>query len=278
MKIREIREADLPAVTALFAEAFPRRRPNYWHRGFKNMRELPAISGHARYGYLCEVDEKVQAALLALSTQVGDACPRINLSAWCARPAYRMMAALLHARVMKQKAESYLNLTPAEHVVPMMQAFGFKPYTGGACLLDARAALHSSRGLYLARYDPSNNNDLSAELTSIASRHFRYGCTVLMLYHGSAPAELLIYRVKWLKGILPCAQMIYGAPEGVLAAAGPLMRHLLKRAIGLALVDITAQCDMFGARIYAGRNLRYSNGVAPAVGDLLDSEFALFGP
>jgi hypothetical protein len=278
MKIREIEEGDLPAVIALFAYAFPLRRPTYWRRGFDNMRVLPAIPGHARYGFLFEADNKVQAVLLALGAQVGDTCRRINLSAWCAHPTYRMMGGLLHAKVMKQKAESYLNLSPAEHVIPMLEPLGFKPYTGGVCLIDGRAALRTDMGSRLIPYDPAKDNGLTAELAIIAERHYRYGCTVLMLYRGSAPAELVIYRTKWIKGVLPCGQVICGAPERVLAAAGPLMRYLLKRGIALALVDIIEPCDMIGTHTFWGRSLRYSRGTPPAVGDLLDSEFALFGP
>jgi hypothetical protein len=276
MKIREIKEADLPAVTALFIEAFPRRRHTYWQRGFKNMRELPATSDHARYGYLFEDDETVQGALLTLSTQVGEVCPRINLSAWCARPAYRMMAALLHAKVMRQEAGSYLNLSPAEHI--KLEVLGFKPYTRGVCLLDVRAALRPGRGHYLTQYKPLKNNRIPTALKLVAARHYRYGCSVLMCNRGSAPAELFIYRVKWIKGVLPCAQMIYGAPERILAAAGPIMRHLLKKGIPLLLFDTIERHDMIGVRTYAGCGLRYCNGTAPAVGDMLDSEFALFGP
>ena len=38
MDIREMAEADLPAIVALLTEGFLRRRPIYWLRGFKNMR------------------------------------------------------------------------------------------------------------------------------------------------------------------------------------------------------------------------------------------------
>src|SRR5579864_1046843 len=105
MKIREIEEADLAAVTALFVESFPRRRPAYWQRGFENLCLLPLIPGYPRYGYLIENDGMVQVVLLLLSVQFGDGLPRINFSTWCARSAYRPMAILLHARAMKQKAE-----------------------------------------------------------------------------------------------------------------------------------------------------------------------------
>ena len=72
--------------------------------------------------------------------------------------------------------------------------------------------------------------------------------------------------------------MIFGAPEQVLEAAGPIMRHLLGKAIPLALVDIGEPRDMLGVHTCLGRNLRYFSGSAPAVGDMLDSELAIFGP
>jgi hypothetical protein len=56
------------------------------------------------------------------------------------------------------------------------------------------------------------------------------------------------------------------------------MRHLLGRAIPLALVDISEDTESAGARRYPGRNVRYVKGPAPAVGDMMDSELALFGP
>jgi hypothetical protein len=278
MKIREIEEGDLAAVTALFAESFPRRRAAYWQRGFENMCLLPIIPGYPRFGYLLENDSMVQVVLLLLSAQFGDGLPRINFSTWCARPAYRPTAILLHTRAMKQKADLYLNLSPAEHVVPILEVFGFTPYTSGVCLLDARAALHPGRGFRLTRYDPGKDNGLPVATAIIAARHHRYGCKVLLLDNGSGTAELLVYRLKWIKGILSCAQMLLGTPDRILAAAGPLMRHLLSRGIPLALVDITEDIHMFGVRTYPGRNLRYAKGPAPAVGDMLDSEFALFGP
>jgi hypothetical protein len=77
--------------------------------------------GHPRYGYLLENDGMVQAVLLALSAQFGDGLPRINFSTWCARPTYRPAAILLQTRAMRQKAELYLNLSAAEHTVPILK-------------------------------------------------------------------------------------------------------------------------------------------------------------
>jgi hypothetical protein len=278
MKIREIDETDLPAVIALFADSFRRRPRSYWQRGFENMRLLPSIPGQPRYGYLLDSDDGIQAALLLLSTKVHDNVIRTNLSTWCARPAYRSVAILLHTRALKQQAQLYVNLSPATNVEPILHVSGFSPYTNGVCLLDPRAAMHPSNGYLLTRYDAKTGPLLPRDSAIIADRHQRYGCSVLVLQRDSEWIDLLIYRLKWIKGILPCAQMMSGAPEKILTAAGPLMRHLLKRGIATALVDITEHVQMLGARSFWGRNRRYVKGPWPAVGDMLDSEFALFGP
>jgi hypothetical protein len=278
MGIREIVEGDLPAVVALLAEGFPRRRPSYWRRGFENMRALPALPAYPRYGYLLEEDAAVQGVILLPSTRIGDVAPRANLSSWYVRAAYRSTAVFLYMQAIKQKGGLHLTLSPSPHALPISEALGFKPYTSGICLLDARAALRPARGWRLTRYDPGSEGSLPPATAEIAARHHRYGCTSLILESAATAPELLVYRPKEIKNLIPCAQMLYGAPERVLAAAGPLMRHLLGRAIPLALFDISEDSESAGARRYPGRNLRYVKGPAPAVGDMLDSEFALFGP
>ncbi|MFZ0507240.1 MAG: hypothetical protein WAM29_03895 [Methylocella sp.] len=42
--------------------------------------------------------------------------------------------------------------------------------------------------------------------------------------------------------------------------------------------DIREDTEGAGARRYPGHNMRYAKGPAPAVGDMVDSELALFGP
>jgi hypothetical protein len=278
MAIREIAEEDLPAVVALLAEGFPSRRSVYWHRGFENMRALPALPGYPRYGYLLEEDGAAQGLILLLSSRNADGVPRANLTSWYVRVAYRPKAVFLYKLAIKQNGGLHLNLSPSAHVLPIVERFGFKPYTGGVCLLDARAALRPALGRRLTRYVPGRSFGLPAAAEKLAARHHGYGCTVLILHSGAGAPELIIYRVKWIKGLIPCAQMLLGAPGQVLSAAGPLMRHLLGRAIPLALVDIGEDTQSAGARRYPGRNVRYVKGPAPAVGDMMDSELALFGP
>jgi len=278
MSFREIGEEDLPEVVTLLAEGFPRRRPNYWRRGLANMRALPPVPGYPRHGYLLEEDGAVQGVILLLSTKINNAAPRANLSSWYVRDAYRTKAPILYQLATMQDHGLHVNLSPAAHVVPIAKAFGFKSYTSGVCLIDARASLRPARRWRLTRYRPVLAGTISAPMAEVAARHLGYGCSVLMLQNGVAPPELLIYRPKFIKGCIPCAQILHGSTDHVLAAAGPLMRHLLRRGILFALVDIGEATRTDGFPSYPGHCLRYSKGGAPEIGDLLDSEYAVFGP
>jgi hypothetical protein len=276
MGIREIEDKDLPDVLALLVEGFPRRRPTYWQRGLQNMRLLPEVPGFPRYGYLLEENGAAEGLILLLSTRTDDASVRANNSCWYVREAHRAKAAILYKRATSGKGVQ-VNYSPAEHVVPIAQACGFRPYSSGVCLIDGRAALRPAHGWRVTRYAPSRI-DVPLSLIEIAERHLHYGCKVLVLENGTAPVELIVYRMKLIKGIVPCAQFLHGLPEHLLAASGPLMRHLVMRGILLALVDIEETTDTIGFRRYPGLNVRYAKGGTPAIGDLVDSEYAIFGP
>jgi hypothetical protein len=43
----------------------------------------------------------------------------------------------------------------------------------------------------------------------LVARQHGYGCTVLILDSGAVAPELILYRVKWIKGLIPCAQRGY---------------------------------------------------------------------
>jgi hypothetical protein len=276
MGIREITEEDLPDVLALLAEGFPRRRPAYWRRGLQNMCLLPEVPGYPKYGYLLEESDTAEGVILLLSTLVNNTSVRSNNSCWYVREGYRAKAAILYKRATTGEGV-HVNFSPAEHVVPITLACGFRQYTSGVCLIDGSAALRPAQGWRVTRYTP-DRTDLTSLTVEIADRHVRYGCSVLLLENDNAPIELLVYRLKLIKGVIPCAQFLHGMPEHVLAASGPLMRHLLTRGILLALVDIDETTETVGFRSFPGHNVRYGKGGTPAIGDLLDSEFALFGP
>ena len=73
-------------------------------------------------------------------------------------------------------------------------------------------------------------------------------------------------------------RFVYGAPETILAHAGSIARRLLARSIPLALVDWPNGAAAPFGRAMPAYGVRYKRGGDdPALGDLLDTEYALFG-
>jgi hypothetical protein len=92
---------------------------------------------------------------------------------------------------------------------------------------------------------------------------------------------IALYRVKWLKRVVPAARFVAGDPARLVMSSGPLMRVLLQRGIPLALIDAPLNyAPPRGLRLLANRERRYAGGTEapPAAGDLRETEIALFGP
>jgi hypothetical protein len=275
--IREIADDDLDAVVSLLVEGFPQRSSAYWRRGLEHLLALPAVPGYPRFGYLIEDGRQAQGLMLLITSRVGETV-RSSLSSWYVREKYRTTSVLLYKHAIRKKGGVYLNLSASANVLPIVSIFGFKAYTTGICLLDFRAALRASSGWTVTNMDANVPTSFSAETLELAARHQRFGCAALVLERGEERPELLLYRVKHLKGALPCAQFLYGHPSNVLKAAAPLMRHLLRRGMPAALVDVGSTTTATQGRLFLGRNVRYALGAAPEVGDMLNSELAIFGP
>ena len=273
MTIREIDDTDLPSVVALLAEGFPKRTPAYWRAGISRLTERPPVAGYPHYGYLLESDGDIQGVILSITASI-DSGLRSNLSSWYVRPRYRQLATFLLRRAFKREGGVYLNMSPADHVRSIMDAFGFRAYTAGALLLDARAAVRS-RGS-VRPVDANTLSLLPEHERTVVSRHLAYGCMGIVL-ETSAGMRLALYRTGRFKRIAPYAQFVYGRPETIVSYAGPVMRALARKGVPLAMVDAEGPgtCGTF----LAGRNVRYFRGARhPALGDLLESEIAIFGP
>jgi hypothetical protein len=276
MQIREIDYADLGAVRGLLVEGFPVRSRRYWEAGLSHLRTRPLVSTFPRYGYLMEADGDVQGIILAITShsRVG---VRTNLSSWYVREGYRQFATFLLRHALRLKGTTFLNVSPSEHVLPIMTAFGFEPYTAGTAVLDVRTSIgRTSTKVTVRRITPAQCSDLPEASAEVAKRHLGYGCSGLWLEAGQR-SGLLIHRRKWIKRAIPSEQVVYADPELLADAAAPVMRALLLRGSTLALVDVGGESPPFGRFVARGR--RFARGQpVPAPGDLLESELAIFGP
>ena len=278
MAIREITDADLEAVRKLLVEGFPGRSNDYWKKGLTNLGSLPLVEGFPRYGYLVDADHAPQGVLLTITSDRGVAGVRTSFSSWYVRERYRHLALLLFRHALQLKNTTFLNPSPSDHVVPIVKAFGFEPYTAGMVMLDVRTAMRgrSARGT-VRRLGVDDLADLAERERQVADDHLRMGCDVLRL-QTDARDGLLIHRRKWIKRSLPCSQAILADPELMIELAGPVMRALAGRGSLLALCDVGQTEKPATGRVFP-RGIRYFKGAAPPpVGDLSYSELAVFGP
>jgi hypothetical protein len=278
MVIREITLNDLEVVRDLLVEGFPFRRNDYWVKGLANLGSLQPVERFPRYGYLVEVDGAAQGLMLTITSDRGVHGARTNFSSWYVRQGYRQFATFLFRHALKLKNTTFLNTSPSEHVLPILKAFGFEPYTKGMVLVDLRTATRSRspRGL-VQRLGIDDLSGLSATEGQIAEDHLRMGCDVLRL-ETDVRSGLLIHRRKWIKRLVPCSQVIHGEPDLMAELAGLVMRALASRGSVLALWDVDHTPEPAVGRVF-GRSIRYFKGAnAPPVGDLSYSELAVFGP
>lgn len=283
MKIRLIGKDDCKAVAELLCEGFPRRDRAYWDRAFLQLHERPEVAGYPKYGLLIEDQGAVQGALLILTADLGPGMAgglRSNLSSWYVREPWRKYATFMLRAALKAPGGCYTDLSPAPQVVQINAALGFRPYTGGSILLDARSAL--AGGGRVAFWDGAAETELSAglgpALKAVVRRHVGYGCTALLL-SGPAGPQAALYRIKRLKRLIPAARFVYGDPAVLVGAAGAVMRALLRRGVPLAQIDAPIGFSPAAGRLMPTRDLRYAAGDAPPpAGDLLESEIAVFGP
>jgi hypothetical protein len=275
MHIREITLADLPAVAAILHEGFPRRPLTYWQAAIANLQPRPEVAGFPRFGFVIEADNAIQGVILLLTADLGNG-PRSNLSSWYVRPAYRKFATFLFQRTLKMKGGIFLNLSPSDSALPIATTFGFKPYTAGVIRLDARAALQRSTG-QVKPIHVSKLASLPSSLKGIAESHLGYGCAGLELQDVTGRG-IALYRITVRKGLVPCAQFVFGDPSRLMALAGPLMRTLLRLRIPTALIDSDGTESPIVGQFIKGRSIRFLRGSpAPATGDLLETELAIFG-
>jgi hypothetical protein len=278
MGIREITDDDLEAVRELLIEGFPLRSAEYWAKGLANLRSLPRAEGFPRYGYLVDADDAPQGLLFTITSARGAHDVRTHLSSWYVREAYRHFALLLFRHALELQNTTFINPSPAAHILRILKTFGFEPYTGGMVMLDLRMAMRrrSSPGA-VQRVGPGDLAGLSDPEGRIAEDHLRMGCEVLRL-ETDVRTGLLIHRRKWIRRSLPCSQVILVDPDLVLELAGPVMRALAGRGSLLALCDVDQNRKPAGGRVFR-RGIRYFKGAeAPPVGDLSYSELAIFGP
>lgn len=275
MKIRPIEETDLTAVEAMLSEGFPRKPAAYWRKALGLLAGRDPVGDLPRFGLLLETREQPTGVMLMIASRERGR-QFCNLSSWYVRPDARKYAPYLFQRSLRWKSVTYTDCSPAPHVLPIVEKFGFRPYSGGTILFGPLTGLRRGNAVFplngetLTRIDPALRPSLEAQLS--------YGCKGFLIEKPGHPLAPVLYRTTRLKKHIPAARFLYGDPMLLSENAGSLMRALMGRGVPLMLVDAPEGGVLRGGRLLPEYGRRYFRGEEPPpVGDLRETEMALFG-
>ena len=280
LRCRAITEADLPAVSALLSEGFPDRPQAYWQAALEVLRTRETPEGYPRFGLALETGGICVGVLLQIfSRMVEGGCRtvRCNVSSWYVMPAFRGYATLLVARALRHKEVTYVNVSPAEHTWPILEAQGYSRYSDGqfACLPGLSL---QGWGAEVRRY-VIGEQGFAPPLGALLDAHSRMGLLVLVCSRAGERA-VFAFLPRDVKGVgRRVAQLAYCADTlSFTRFAGPLGRWLTTRGLPLVILDSCGPVAGLVGRFFKDRAPKYFRGAhSPRLNDLAYTEAVLFG-
>jgi len=282
VRCRLIADGDLEAISELLARGFEGRPQSYFRQGLNRLavREVP--EGFPRFGYMLEAEGRaVGAVLLAFSSRSSAENPRCNICSWYVEPAHRMHAAMLSSMALKHKQVTYLNVTPAANTWPILLAQGYRNYCKGLMVAFPILSGGNAR-IVRVQSDTTAISGLADSELQLLKDQLAYGCVSLVaVKDGSAlPFVLLPFRIRSGRVPLPLMQLVYcKSVVDFVSCAGALGRALLGFGKIGVLVDADGPINGLRGIFTEKRGKKFCKGPGhPQHGDLLDTEFVLFGP
>ena len=282
LRCREIQGGDGEAIVRLLARGFPARSRAEWEGVLKRLAEHPTPPGFPKYGYLLEHEGAPVGVLLLIFSALPEGTGtklRCNVSSWYTEPAFRSQAALLASRALKHKDVTYLNITPAPHTLPILEAQNYRRYSRGVFL--AVPALNAfSPGIRIASATPDlrPGEDLPPGVVELLLAHRGYGCLSLVCSAaGRRHPFVFVRRLRF--GWIPYAHLVYCREvDEFVRFAGPLGRFLARRGLPLVALDANGPVAGLVGRYSESASPRCFKGPdQPRLGDLAFSERAMFG-
>ncbi|WP_213740797.1 acyl-CoA acyltransferase [Bradyrhizobium sp. dw_411] len=284
-RFREIQAGDLDAIGDLLTRGFQYRSRDYWMRGLRRQGTRPLPPGEPRYGYLIENNGAPVGCLLTIyssKTIDGETATCCNVSSWYVDPEFRNYAALFASMTQKRKDVTYLNVTPAVATWPILEAQGFKAYCRGF-YFSLPVLARGGRGMTIEAVTAATASveGLPDEDLEMLKRHAEYGCLALVCRTAQATLPFIFFPLRKRRGIIPLPALQLGYCRSIadyIDCAGAIGRYLLWRGKPVVVVDATGPlaglpgiyCDLSRRKYYKGPH-------EPRLGDLADTELAIFG-
>jgi len=281
IRSRQIGPSDIDGVVDLLARGFRLRSRDYWRRALEKLGSHPTPAGLPKYGYLLDNGGVPVGVILLIFSAIpagGASTTRCNVSSWYVEPAFRSHAPMLISQAIKHKNVTYVNISPAAHTRPIVEAQGFARYSNGQFVTIpafSRASREPARVVGIearpdAQFEPSELELLTA--------HKEYGCVSLWCVT-SGRAHPFVFMPRVVKGVIPCTQLIYCRDiEDFVRFARPIGRHLAKRGRPIVIIDSNGPIPGLVGKYFDGKLPKYFKGPErPSFGDLAYTEAVMFG-
>jgi len=280
---RQIEGRDCSEVVDCLTRGFPERSREYWTRGVEVLANRPRVDDFPRYGHLLEVDGAVVGVLLQIFSARDDArgpAVHCNLSSWCVDPDYRALAFLLQSQSTKRRDVTYINISPAPHTAPFLEATGFRRFAAGRILFAPLLTRRRGNARVLKfQVDCAEAKLLSASDRRLLADHAARGCIALVGVKDNVAKPLIFQRRSAAAGLLRGLHVIYCRDNDDLAAfAKPLGWFFARRGLFFCIADADEAIRGLVGKFMRGSSPHYfKGGVAPPTCDLAYTELVILG-
>lgn len=274
---REIEEADVDDVATLLSVGFPNHGKAYWLRGLRRQRMRDVPDGYPRYGLMLKAEGRVVGVLLMIYATIeadGRRFVRCNLSSWYFEPLFTFYSPLLIKVPLKDRSVTFVNISPAPHTRPIIEAQGFRAFERG-WFLTFPWLQHPRERARVRRFDVLGDDIPERQLMA---EHAACGCLCLIVETPDGRHPFVFTPRRLLKRIVPMSYLVYSRNVADFTRfAAPLGRALLRRGIAAIIVDPVTGHGLRG-RVISRDHAKYYRGPnPPRPGDLSFTELALFG-
>jgi hypothetical protein len=290
IRTREIGPDDFNATLTLLQSGFPHRSRDHWVIALKRLSEHATPPGFPRYGYLLEVNGAPVGVLLVIFSSMivnGETTIRANRASWYVEPAFRSYAAMLSTHPQAHKKVTFLNITPARHTWPILEAQNYVRFCTGH--FKAFAALRFRRsGARVRKVTPDilPGEDLSSSEVELLLAHASYGC-ISVTCSVAGRRYPFVFARSWHRwkpfGLrvelpLPYALLVYcRSIEDFVRFGGPLGRFLARRGMPMVFIESNGSIGGLIGRFSASGPKFFRGPNPPHVGDLAYTEWVMFG-
>jgi hypothetical protein len=284
VRSRPIGPADLDTVVRVLKKGFGiRRSERFWRHVLDRLNTREPPNNLPKFGYMLESGGRPVGVILLIfstpGTNVDRAAIRCNISSWYVEPEFRGYASFLAAQALRHKNVTYLNISPAPNTMPIVDAQGYTRYGNGLFIAVPAMQLRTAGSTgSIVPFPRTPDAPHEAFERQLLADHATYGC-LSFWYVNPERAYPFVFRRRFAKGVLPCAQLIYCRDVADVARfGGPIGRHLFRHCGLLVAVDANARIpDLRGVYIDGLMPKYFKGPQRPRLGDLAYTEAALFG-